>query len=339
MPLVNFKSICLHQSLQAHLETLALSRLQDLRIILGRLALDCQFQTASRVVSSSSGGISPRRPWLAHQPQEVGSDAHTTPRAPRFCIEYPVNDSATSCTETERHSSFNQASFGQTSSSVSQSDSQLDNADTRSDICNLSGLSIYSTPVLLQESDADWDHSRPLDQASLKELQWWYVNIRKWNDRSLLPSTPNQTMFVDASNTAGWGCSWKHYRGAHHGYWTMEEAVQSINWRELKAAHLALKTFPIPRNSAILIRTDNTTSLFSYINKQGGTRSLPLINLATEEVWNRCIKNQIMIQAQHIQGLHNTIADLESRRTYFIKNQQWQILPTVFQQINQLWVC
>lgn len=152
---VNFKSICLHQSLQAHLETLALSRLQDLRIILGRLALDCQFQTASRVVSSSSGGISPRKPWLAHQPQEVGSDAHTTPGAPRFCIEYPVNDSATSCTETERHSSFNQASFGQTSSSVSQSDSQLDNADTRSDICNLSGLTIYSTPVLLQESDGE----------------------------------------------------------------------------------------------------------------------------------------------------------------------------------------
>lgn len=103
--------------------------------------------------------------------------------------------------------------------------------------------------------------------------------------------------------------------------------------RELKAAHLALKTFPIPVNSTVMIRTDNTTSL-SYINKQGGTRSLPLINLATE-VWNWCIDNQIMIQAQHIQGLNNTIADLESRRTFF-KNQ-WKLLPTVFQQINRLW--
>ncbi|KAI9243192.1 hypothetical protein EDC94DRAFT_670997 [Helicostylum pulchrum] len=36
--------------------------------------------------------------------------------------------------------------------------------------------------------------------------------------------------------------------------------------------------FPVPQNSTILIRTDNTTSL-SYINKQGGTRSLPLMEL------------------------------------------------------------
>ncbi|KAK4514625.1 GTP-binding nuclear protein gsp1/Ran [Mucor velutinosus] len=64
-------------------------------------------------------------------------------------------------------------------------------------------------------SDMDWDKPRPLDQASLEELQWRYQNISKWDGRSLLPSTPNQTMFVDASNT-GWGCSWKHHRA--HGY-------------------------------------------------------------------------------------------------------------------------
>ncbi|EPB82866.1 hypothetical protein HMPREF1544_10382 [Mucor circinelloides 1006PhL] len=87
-------------------------------------------------------------------------------------------------------------------------------------------------------------------------------------------------MFVDASNT-GWGCSWDHLRA--HGYLTAEEAAQSINWRELKEAHLALKIFPLPENSTVvLIRTDNTTSL-SYINKQGGTRSLPLMELATED--------------------------------------------------------
>ncbi|CEP11776.1 hypothetical protein, partial, partial [Parasitella parasitica] len=137
-------------------------------------------------------------------------------------------------------------------------------------------------------------------------------------------------MFVDASNT-GWGCSWKHHRA--HGYWTAQEAAQSINWRELKAAHLALKTFHPPPNSTVLIRTDNTTSL-SYINKQGGTRSLPLLELATE-VWTWCLQHKIMIQAQHIQGLHNKIADFESRRQFF-KNQ-WMIKPHIFQQIQQTW--
>lgn len=189
-------------------------------------------------------------------------------------------------------------------------------------------LLYYKNQVVKNETD--WDRPRPLDHSSLEELQWWYQNLQKWNGRSLLPATPTQTVFVDASNT-GWGCSWQHHRA--HGYWTPEEAAQSINWRELKAAHLALKTFPLPQNSTVLIRTDNTTSL-SYINKHGGTRSLPLLELATE-VWNWCIHHKIMIQAQHISGIHNTIADMESRRTFF-KNQ-WQIKPSTFQQINQLW--
>lgn len=120
---------------------------------------------------------------------------------------------------------------------------------------------------------------------------------------------------------------------AAHGYWTQEEANQSTNWRELAAAFFALKTFNVPANSSILIRTDNTTSL-SYINKQGGTRSLPMMDLATQ-VWNWCLERNIIIQAQHIRGIHNTKADMESRRMFF-KNQ-WQIRPSIFQQINQLW--
>ncbi|KAG0755157.1 hypothetical protein G6F24_012020 [Rhizopus arrhizus] len=82
------------------------------------------------------------------------------------------------------------------------------------------------------KSDTDWDRLRPLDQASKEELRWWYDNLKKWNGRSLLPSTPTQTIYVDASNT-GWGCSLGKQRA--HGYWAPEEAAQSINWRELKA--------------------------------------------------------------------------------------------------------
>lgn len=180
------------------------------------------------------------------------------------------------------------------------------------------------------KSTADWDKVLPLDQPSIEELKWWYDNLNKWNGRSILPTTPSATVYVDASNT-GWGCHWKNQRA--HGYWTHEESLQSINWRELKAAHLALQSFPTLKNTTILIRTDNTTSL-SYINKQGETRSLPLLNLATE-VWNWCLANNIIIQAQHVPGVENTIADVESRRTFF-KNQ-WQIRPQVFKQLNQLW--
>ncbi|EIE88314.1 hypothetical protein RO3G_13025 [Rhizopus delemar RA 99-880] len=178
--------------------------------------------------------------------------------------------------------------------------------------------------------DKDWDHPVSLDQESQQELQWWYNNLKLWNGRSFLPTTPSETVYVDASNT-GWGCSWRNHRT--HGYWTPEEAQQSINWRELKAAYLALQTFPTLRNTTVLIRTDNTTSM-TYINKQGGTRSLPLMTLATQ-VWTWCLKNNIMLQAQYIQGIHNKVADFESRRQYF-KNL-WMIKPAIFQQINRMW--
>ncbi|KAG0732219.1 hypothetical protein G6F66_014694 [Rhizopus arrhizus] len=120
--------------------------------------------------------------------------------------------------------------------------------------------------------------------------------------------------FITCVNTTG--CSWN--KQTTHGYWTPTEASQSINWRELKAAWLAMQAFPSLKNTTILIRTDNLTSL-AYINKQGGTRSLPLLNLAIE-VWNWCLERNIIIQAQHIQGIHNRVADFESRRQ-FQKNQ------------------
>ncbi|KAG1155972.1 hypothetical protein G6F37_008047 [Rhizopus arrhizus] len=51
------------------------------------------------------------------------------------------------------------------------------------------------------KNDKDWDHPTPLDQASLDELKWWYMNLQKWNGRSILPMIPSETIYVDASNT------------------------------------------------------------------------------------------------------------------------------------------
>ncbi|KAG1259419.1 hypothetical protein G6F68_008129 [Rhizopus microsporus] len=84
--------------------------------------------------------------------------------------------------------------------------------------------------------------------------------------------------YVDASNT-GWACQLQLSTGqtqTAHGYWNHQEATMSISWRELEAAFHALQTFPHLKNMRILIRTDNITSM-SYMSKQGGTQSLPLM--------------------------------------------------------------
>lgn len=86
---------------------------------------------------------------------------------------------------------------------------------------------------LAVKSRSDWDTPQPLDKESIQGLTWWHTNLEKWNGRSFIPTCPQETIFVDASDT-GWGCSWN--KQTTHGYWTPTEASQSINWRELKAA-------------------------------------------------------------------------------------------------------
>ncbi|KAG1452532.1 hypothetical protein G6F56_007795 [Rhizopus delemar] len=146
----------------------------------------------------------------------------------------------------------------------------------------------------------DWDRPQPLTNACLKELTWWKNNLTMWNGRSILPQTPQETIFVDASNS-GWGCSLQQDQQTPltaHGHWTHEESKMSINWQELKAAQLALQTFKHLHNMTILIRTDNITSM-SYNNKQGGTRSLALMELATT-VWRCRLRVETNLRQEHL---------------------------------------
>jgi hypothetical protein len=185
------------------------------------------------------------------------------------------------------------------------------------------------------KNSEDWDKEKELPKECIRELEWWKKNIRLWNGKSILPQTPQQVIYVDASDS-GWGCSLVlpgNETKTAYGHWNYQEAQMSINWRELQAAFIALKTFPDLCNMRILIRTDNTTSM-SYLNKQGGTRSLPLMELATT-LWKWCLQRGITVQSNHIPGVLNTQADFESRRPYAKNN--WMIHPATFQDIQHVW--
>lgn len=176
----------------------------------------------------------------------------------------------------------------------------------------------------------DWDQARPLPQECIEELTWWNLNLEKWNGRSIMKPTPSSRVYVDASNL-GWGGVVQGQ--VVQGTWTQAEAQQSINWRELKAVQLTLQSFPTLCHTTILIRSDNTTAV-SYINKQGGTRSETLSKLATS-IWEMCLQRHLHLQAQHIPGILNSIADQASRQI-FAKNQ-WQLMPATFHQLQQAW--
>ena len=76
--------------------------------------------------------------------------------------------------------------------------------------------------------------------------------------------------------------------------------------------------------------TDNSTAI-SYINRQGGVRSM-LCNNVTTEIWEFCIKRGVYVSAAHIPGKENIIADLASRE--FQDSHEWMLSLEVFKYLQ-----
>ena len=115
------------------------------------------------------------------------------------------------------------------------------------------------------------------------------------------------------------------------GLWSAAEGQFHINYLELLAAFLALKTFANNQKGLILLKIDNVMAV-TYINQKGGTHSTQLCNLALQ-IWEWCIQKGIMLQAEHLPGNLNVVADIES---WTVKDRfNWMINPKVFQKLQQ----
>lgn len=55
-------------------------------------------------------------------------------------------------------------------------------------------LLYYKNQVV--KTEKDWDQQTPINQESLQKLDWWYHNLKTWNGRSFLRTTPKKTVFV-----------------------------------------------------------------------------------------------------------------------------------------------
>lgn len=102
-------------------------------------------------------------------------------------------------------------------------------------------------------------------------------------------------------------------------------AVQAAhNHLELLAAILALQHFrPLLTSQHILVRTDNTM-VDSYINKQGETRSLTLLELMHSLLmWGSA--HFLALRATHVLGCLNPRADLLSQGGPLVR--EWRLHP------------
>ena len=104
-----------------------------------------------------------------------------------------------------------------------------------------------------------------------------------------------------------------------------------INCLEALAAFLAIKCFARDKHGlTILLRMDNITAV-TYVNKLGGTVSQDMNNIV-KEMWLWCMKRDITLEAEHLPGVLNTVADEESR--VMKDNSDWMLNPTVFSRIQ-----
>lgn len=181
--------------------------------------------------------------------------------------------------------------------------------------------------VALQKNQGHFDRPVVLSRLARNELSWWLKNIDH-AFKQVDKGTPTMCITTDASGM-GWGAT--NGNISIGGRWTTLESIRAvnneINYLELLAIFLALKSFCSHlQNSHVLIRTDNTTAL-TYINKMGGIKSVACNALAIT-IWKWCGGRNLWLSASHLPGIHNLVADKSSR--VFNDQLEWMLNRQVF---------
>ena len=163
-----------------------------------------------------------------------------------------------------------------------------------------------------------------LDRETRQDIQWWTKAVTSFNGRPLQISSWDLTIESDAS-LKGWGAS--SQGRSTGGPWTTGERKHHINFLELLAAFLALRSFVQERRDvSVLLLLDNVTAI-AFINRMGGTHSIRLSDLAVE-IWDWCIQRNVTIHAEHLPGVENVRADWESR--HLSDSSDWRLHREIF---------
>ncbi|XP_057365008.1 uncharacterized protein LOC130685703 [Daphnia carinata] len=170
-----------------------------------------------------------------------------------------------------------------------------------------------------------------LSAEAREDLECWVFNLNKTQDKIFFPHTPDLEIYTDAS-LSGWGACCDEIRT--RGSWTPADIKKHINELELLGAFFAVQAFAAQsKNISIRVFLDNSTAV-AYINHCGGSRSQALTNVSAQlTTW--CENRGISLEAVHVAGKLNIIADEESRAGPDAGD--WKLDPRVFKCIQELW--
>ena len=171
----------------------------------------------------------------------------------------------------------------------------------------------------LHKGDFD-QHLTALSPEAERELNWWIHNVIV-SKNLISRCSPDKVITTDAS-LLGWGATFESFSTG--GTWSLNEKDHHINYLELLAVFLGLKSFAKDmRNVHIRLLVDNTTAV-ALINNMGSSHALAC-NKLVRDIWEWCIPRGIWISAAHIPGKLNCQADFESRN--FHTDMEWMLNP------------
>jgi hypothetical protein len=173
-----------------------------------------------------------------------------------------------------------------------------------------------------------WQDILTLDSGTIKDLKWWWHALQTWNGRAVTPTTVDIQMTTDASGS-GWGA---HVNGLKAmGYWNTRMSMEHSNYRELMAVLMAILSFQNQlRGKNVQLLSDNITTI-AYLNHLGGCEK-KLSDLSTA-IWSTCYELGVTLQAKHLAGKENYLADQLSRAS---QKYSWMLHPKLFHHIDTL---
>ena len=174
----------------------------------------------------------------------------------------------------------------------------------------------------------------PLTPEIEAEFLWWTTSPCLKQGIAFQPPPPSLHLQTDAS-TSGWGI---HFQNKlYNGLWTVKEKSMHINVLELRAVLLACQKFStLFKHQTVQVMLDNSTAV-SYINKQGGTHSRCMMT-ETRRLFTLLLELECNMQAVHLAGHLNVLADLASREGQVIRTE-WQLHQSTFKWLcqNSIW--
>ena len=172
----------------------------------------------------------------------------------------------------------------------------------------------------------------PLREEVIPYLDWWLERENTQKGVPLLLFVPTKSLYTDASK---WGYGIVLGNKEMSGKWTEEESKLHSNNLEMKATIKAIDAFQEELvDQKLSINSDNSTTV-ATINKQGGTKSWELTNLAWE-LWSKLDRLNCEVRARHIPGHLNVRADSLSRSNQVLPTE-WCILQEALEPIWKRW--